>query len=65
MLLYMWNMVRIGFTASEDTSFENVDDGRRTDGRMPAFGSGELKMIFKICETSLNIQKGGAHSTNI
>ena len=22
---YMWNMVRIGFTASEEMSFENVD----------------------------------------
>ena len=37
---YMWNMVRIGFMASEETSFENVDDGRRrrTDGRrMPGY----------------------------
>ena len=30
---YMWNMERIGFTASEEKSFENVDDGRK-DGRM-------------------------------
>ena len=29
----MWNMERIGFTASEEKSFENVDDGRRMDGR--------------------------------
>ena len=28
----MWNMERIGFTASEEKSFENVD-GRRMDGR--------------------------------
>ena len=28
----MWNMERIGLTASEEMSFENVD-GRRTDGR--------------------------------
>ena len=28
---YMWNMVKIGFTASEEMSFENVD--RQTDGR--------------------------------
>ena len=24
---YMWNMERIGFTASEEKSFENVDNG--------------------------------------
>ena len=32
----MWNMERIGFTASEEKSFENVDgrtDGQTTDGR--------------------------------
>ena len=28
----MWNMERIGFTASEEKSFENVD-GRMNDGR--------------------------------
>ena len=28
---YMCNMKRIGFTASEEKSFENVDDGRTTD----------------------------------
>ena len=28
----MWNMKRIGPTASEEMSFENVDDGRM-DGR--------------------------------
>ena len=28
---YMWNMARIGFVASEEMSFENVDDGRTTD----------------------------------
>ena len=28
---YMWNMERISFTASEEKSFENVDDGRTTD----------------------------------
>ena len=28
----MWNMVRIGFVAPEEMSFENVDDdGRMTD----------------------------------
>ena len=27
----MCNMKRIGFTASEEKLFENVDDGRRTD----------------------------------
>ena len=31
---YMFNMERIGLTASEEISFENVD-GRRTDGRTP------------------------------
>ena len=30
----MWNMERIGFTASEEKSFENVYDGRRTDGQI-------------------------------
>ena len=30
-LLYMWNMARIGFMASEKMPFENVDDGRTTD----------------------------------
>ena len=53
---YMWTMVRIGFMASEEMSFENVDDGRKTkDGWMDdeclpvlqvhlwAFGSGEQK----------------------
>ena len=29
---YMWNLVRIGFMASEEMSFENAD-GWRTDGR--------------------------------
>ena len=36
---YLWNLVRIGFMASEEMSFENArsDDGRTTDGRrMPA-----------------------------
>ena len=34
---YMWNLVRIGFMASEEMSFENVD-WRRTDRRrMPAY----------------------------
>ena len=28
---YMWNMVKIGFMASEDMSIKNVDDGRTTD----------------------------------
>ena len=27
----MWNMERIGFTASEEKSFENVDNGGMTD----------------------------------
>ena len=33
---YVWNMARTGFMASEEMSFENVDDGRltTTDGRM-------------------------------
>ena len=37
---YVWNIARIGFMASEEMSFENVDDGRMTstDGRrMPAY----------------------------
>ena len=35
---YMWNMERIGFTASEEKSFENVDERQRMDGRqMPAY----------------------------
>ena len=34
---YIWNLVRIGFMASEEVSFENVDLWRRTDGQqMPA-----------------------------
>ena len=34
---YMWNMVRIRLTASEEMSFENVD-GRTDDGRrMPLY----------------------------
>ena len=33
-LCYMWNMERIGFTASEEKSFENVD-GRTRDGCLP------------------------------
>ena len=36
---YVCNMERIGLTASEEMSFENVDglttDGRMTDGRTP------------------------------
>ena len=28
---YMWNMARTGFIASEEMSFENVDDGRTDD----------------------------------
>ena len=31
---YMWNMERIGFTASEEKSFENVDDRQRTDYKL-------------------------------
>ena len=31
---YVWNMVKISFMTSEETSFENVDDGRR---QMPAY----------------------------
>ena len=45
----MLNLLRIGFMASEEMSFENVDD----DGCLPklyayllAFGSGELKASF-------------------
>ena len=46
-------MKRIGLTASEEKSFENVDDGQRTDddgylyilkAHLRAFGSGELKI---------------------
>ena len=36
----MWNMERIGYMASEEKSFENVDertDGRRTDGCLPLY----------------------------
>ena len=34
---YRWNMKKMGFTSSEEKSFENVDDRRTTDGRrMPA-----------------------------
>ena len=33
---YMWNMERIGSTAS-GKSFENVDDGRKKGRRMPAY----------------------------
>ena len=32
---YMSNMARIGFMASEEMSFENVDDGRTDDGCLP------------------------------
>ena len=47
----MWNMARIGFKASQEMSFENVDDGRTADAclyysvsaHLWAFGSGELK----------------------
>ena len=50
---YIWNMRRIGPAASEKKSFENVDDGWRTDDRYLyilkahpwAFGSGELIII--------------------
>ena len=31
----MWNMERIGLTALEEMSFENVADGRTTGGRTP------------------------------
>ena len=31
-MLYMGNMKRIGLTASEEKSFENVDDRRTRDG---------------------------------
>ena len=35
---YVWNMARIGFMASEEMLFENVDDGWTMDGRrMPAY----------------------------
>ena len=29
---YTWNMLRIGFMTSEEMSFENIDNGRTTDG---------------------------------
>ena len=51
----MWNMKRIGLTASEEKSFENVDDGRTDDGHLYilkahlwAFGSGELINTHKV-----------------
>ena len=31
---YVWNIARIGFMASEEMSFENVDDGRTTDASL-------------------------------
>ena len=34
---YMRNMARIGFMASEEMLFENVDDGRADGRRMPAY----------------------------
>ena len=47
---YMWNLERIGFMASEEMSFENVD-GQTIDTWLyykltyePAFGSGKLKI---------------------
>ena len=33
----MWNMERIGLTASEEMSFENVDGQRTDDGRTPVY----------------------------
>ena len=45
-------MTRIGLTASEEMSFENVDRRRTTDGRTTDtfiyFGSGELKKKTNI-----------------
>ena len=57
-MCYMWNMERIGLTASEGMSFGNVDGQATDDGRTPyaciylrltfePFGSGELKPITK------------------
>ena len=54
---YMWNIVRIGFMASEEMSFENVDEGRwrMDDGCMAilqahlwGFGPGERKTWSRI-----------------
>ena len=48
-------MKRIGLTASEEKSFENVDDGRTDDvylyilkAHLLAFGSGELKTSCNV-----------------
>ena len=65
----MWTMVRIGFMASEEMSFENVDDtdddtdGRRTDdgclarlyAHLGAFGLGDLKKMTKLSNMTLHI----------
>ena len=46
----MWNMEIIGFTASEEKSFENVD-GRTTDGRrMPAYIISSLSLLLLYTE---------------
>ena len=57
---HMWNMERIGHTASEEMSFENVEDGRLTDRRttegrqMPTYtisspiGSGEIEYFTNL-----------------
>ena len=45
----MWNMERIGFTASEEKSFENVDgwtDDRRTD----------ICLYYKLTSMSLQLR---------
>ena len=47
---YMWNLDRIGFMASEEMSFENVDGRRWTDGRrMPAYTT-----VYKLTYAQVN-----------
>ena len=58
-MCFRWNLVLIGQAASEEMSFESVndadaddDDGRRTNAypisSLGAFGSGELKWAVGI-----------------
>ena len=56
----MWNVARIGFMASEEMSFESVDDGRR----MPAYTisssmSPRLRWakILLYCENNITLDK--------
>ena len=48
---YIWNLVRIDFIASEEMSFENVDERRMpayTISSPMSFGSGELKDVLFV-----------------